>query len=149
MQKYMKKKINNKPLFSMKPEDKPFGLHLMLEAYNCPPEVLNDANLAYKILDEVPAKIGMKKLIKPYVVFAEPNGKRDPGGWSGFVIVQESHVSLHTFIKRRFVTVDVYSCKEFNPDVAIEYFRKAFKTDELEYHVEVRGLKYPPANIDE
>jgi S-adenosylmethionine decarboxylase len=126
----------------------PFGLHVMLEAYNCPPEVLNDSTLVYRILDELPDKIGMHKLIKPYVVFAESNNKRDPGGWSGFVIIQESHISLHTFIKRRFVTADVYSCKEFNPKIAIEFLKKAFKTEDLEINVEVRGKKYPSENID-
>jgi len=120
----------------------------MLEAYNCPPEVLNDANLAYKILDELPEKIGMHKLIKPYVVFAEGNEKKDPGGWSGFVIIQESHVSLHTFIKRRFVTVDVYSCRDFDTDFAIEYFKKMFKTDDVDFVIEQRGKRYPEENID-
>lgn len=126
----------------------PFGLHLMFEAYNCPPEVLNDTKLVYTILDELPDKIGMKKLIKPYVVFAEANDKRDPGGWSGFVIIQESHISLHTFIKRRFVTADVYSCKPFKPDIAVKFLKKAFKTNDIEYTVEVRGKKYPAKNID-
>lgn len=126
----------------------PFGLHLMLEAYSCPPEVLNDANLAYKILDELPDKIGMKKLIKPYVVFAESNDYKDPGGWSGFVIIQESHISLHTFIKRRFVTIDVYSCKQFDIDYTIDYFKKMLKTDDVEFISEVRGKKYPAENID-
>lgn len=126
----------------------PFGPHLMLEAYNCPPEVLNDANLAYKILDELPEKIGMNKLIKPYVVFAEGNNSKDPGGWSGFVIIQESHISLHTFIKRRFVTIDVYSCKNFDTDFAIEYFKKAFKTNDVEFIIEQRGKRYPNENID-
>lgn len=126
----------------------PFGLHLMIEAYNCPPSVLNDANLVYKVLDEVPELIGMHKLTKPYVVFAEGNDKRDPGGWSGFVIIQESHVSAHTFIKRRFVTIDVYSCKDFDPQIAIEYFKKILQTEDLEINTQVRGTKYPPENID-
>lgn len=126
----------------------PFGPHLMLEAYNCPPEVLNDANLAYKILDELPEKIKMHKMIKPYVVFAEGNGHKDPGGWSGFVLIQESHISLHTFIKRRFVTVDVYSCKDFDIEFAIQYFKDMFKTDDVEYTIEMRGKRYPQENID-
>lgn len=127
----------------------PFGPHLMLEAYNCPPEVLNDANIAYKILDELPEKIGMTKLIKPYVVFADGNGEKDPGGWSGFVIIQESHISLHTFIKRRFVTVDVYSCKDFDVDFAVQYFKDVFKTNDVDFITETRGKRYPPENIDE
>jgi len=126
----------------------PFGLHLMLEAYDCNPEAMNDANLIYKMLDELPEKIGMHKLIKPYVVFAEGNGAKDPGGWTGFVIIQESHISAHTFIKRRFVTIDVYSCKEFDTDYTIEYFKKVLQTEDIEYTVEVRGKKYPTENID-
>ena len=129
-------------------KQQPFGLHLMLDAYNCDPKVLNDANVVYKLLDELPEKIGMKKLIKPYVVFAEANDKKDPGGWSGFVIIQESHIAIHTFIKRRFITVDVYSCKPFDTDFAIDYFTKIFRTNDIESEVEIRGKKYPPENID-
>ena len=64
-----KKKIKNTP----------FGLHLMLDAYNCDSKMLNDKKLVYKILDTLPGKIGMKKLIDPHVVFAKANKKRDPG----------------------------------------------------------------------
>lgn len=133
-----KKKVNHTP----------FGLHLMIDAYNCHPDELRDQNLVYKILDTVPNLIGMKKLIKPYVIFAEDNNKRDPGGWSGFVIIQESHISLHTFIKRRFITADIYSCKEFDPKPAIEFFKKTFRTNDLEIHLEVRGKKYPSENLE-
>ncbi|MEN9407677.1 MAG: S-adenosylmethionine decarboxylase proenzyme [Candidatus Parcubacteria bacterium] len=120
----------------------------MIDAYNCDPAVLNDANVVYKLLDELPEKIGMKKLIKPYVVFAEGNDKKDPGGWSGFVIIQESHIAIHTFIKRRFITVDVYSCTEFDTEFTIQYFKDTFKTEDMEIEVEKRGKKYPPENID-
>lgn len=132
----------------VKPKFAPFGVHLMLEAYNCSPRMLRDANIAYKILDELPEKIHMTKMTLPYVVFTPGNDHKDPGGWSGFVIIQESHISLHTFVKRRFVTVDVYSCKEFDTKVTVEYLKKIFKTDEIEYKVEIRGKRYPQENID-
>jgi S-adenosylmethionine decarboxylase len=125
-----------------------FGLHLMLEAYNCPIEVLDDANVVYKFLDELPEKLGMKKLIKPYVIHAEGNSKRDPGGWTGFVIIQESHVSLHTFVKRKFVTIDVYSCKDFDTDMAIGYIKKKFQTDDVEFIIEERGKRYPENDLE-
>lgn len=126
----------------------PFGLHLMLDAYNCPREILDNQNLVYEFLDEMPNLLKMKKLIKPYVVFAEGNDKKDPGGWSGFVIIQESHVSIHTFTKREFVTVDVYSCTQFDPQIAINYFKKQFRTEDIEYEVQIRGKKYPSENIN-
>lgn len=125
----------------------PFGLHLMMDMYHCTPEVLNDKDLVLKILKTLPKKLGMKILLDPAVTFAKPNGKRDPGGWSGFVMIQESHISIHTFIKRRFVTIDVYSCKHFDVQLAIEYFKKIFQTDDVEYEIEVRGKKYPAIDV--
>ena len=126
----------------------PFGQHLMLDAYDCDSKILNDKKLVYNILDTLPGKIGMRKLMKPYVLFAQANDKRDPGGWSGFVMIQESHISLHTFIKRRFITADIYSCKKFDTKIVIEYLKKVFKTKDMEYNVEMRGKKYPDSNID-
>lgn len=126
-----------------------FGLHLMLEAYNCSPKALNDANILYRVLDELPAKINMTKMTLPYVVSTPGNGDKDPGGWSGFVMIQESHIALHTFVKRGFVTIDVYSCKEFDTEKALQYFKDMFKTDDIEYKIEARGTRYPEENIDE
>ena len=116
--------------------------------YNCDPKSLNDKRLVKKVLDVLPGKLGMKKLMKPHVLFAQPNGKKDPGGWSGFVMIQESHISIHTFIKRRFVTIDVYSCKEFDKDEAIKYFADSFGTNDSEIYIETRGKKYPAKNLE-
>jgi S-adenosylmethionine decarboxylase len=126
----------------------PFGWHLMLDMYNCAPEILNDRELVLQILQTLPAKLDMRILLDPAVTFAQPNGKRDPGGWSGFVMIQESHISIHTFIKRRFVTIDIYSCREFDTQFAIDYFKKMFKTENIDCIVEKRGRSYPDEDIE-
>ena len=120
----------------------------MLEIYNCPSRILGDANTLYKILDELPVKIHMTKMTLPYVVFTPGNNKKDPGGWSGFVLIQESHISFHTFAKRRFVTIDIYSCKDFDSNIAISYLKKAFRSDDIEYNIEARGNRYPEENLE-
>jgi S-adenosylmethionine/arginine decarboxylase-like enzyme len=45
-------------------------------------------------LNDLPEKLKMKKLAEPEVYFAagDPNTK-DLGGWSGFVVIAESHIS--------------------------------------------------------
>jgi len=125
----------------------PFGLHLMLDAYNCDPVVLDNADSVYKILNELPNEIGMHKMMPPYVIRAVGNDKKDPGGLSGFVIIEESHISMHTFVKRGFVTIDVYSCKIFDTEKTLAYFKKALKTEDLEVYIQERGKKYPNKNI--
>lgn len=126
----------------------PFGAHLMFDAYDCDSKVLDDANLLYDLLEDLAKKLRMRAMIKPYIVKTPGNNKRDPGGWSGFVLIEESHISFHTFVKRGFVTVDIYSCKKFNTKLAINYLKKFFKAKEIETIIEVRGKKYPDKNID-
>ena len=133
---------------SNKKEKIPFGLHLMFDAYDCDPRVLNDANLLYDLLDSLVKELKMKPMIKPYIVRTPGNNLRDPGGWSGFVLIEESHISFHTFVKRHFVTVDIYTCKEFDTELAIKRLKEFFKTSKVETIVEIRGKNYPEENLE-
>lgn len=125
----------------------PFGLHLMLDAYDCDVRTLDDANLLYNLLEKLCKDLGMRPMIKPYIVRTPGNNKRDPGGWSGFILIEESHISFHTFVKRKFVTVDIYTCKNFDTDLAIKELKEFFKTKNAETIVEIRGKNYPPDNL--
>ncbi len=126
----------------------PFGMHLMVDGYNCASGPLKDANVVYELLDTLPEKVGMTKMTAPYIVFTEGNDNKDPGGWSGFVLIQESHISIHTFIKRKFFTFDLYSCKEFDHETVISNLKKLFKTDDIDFSIEERGKKYPKENLE-
>lgn len=89
----------------------------------------------------------MHLLTPPYVVEATGNHKRDPGGYSGFVMIQESHISIHTFPKRRFVSIDAYSCKNFSTAPVIAYFTRVFGIQKAEINTIIRGKEYPRANV--
>ena len=88
-----------------------FGEHITIDGYGGDYEILNNQEIVSFVLSDLPEKLGMKTLSSPMVVSAPDNGIKDPGGWSGFVIIAESHISMHTFPKRRFLSADVYSCK--------------------------------------
>lgn len=130
-----------------KKKSESFGLHLMVDAYGCPHDILDDFKPSYTFLNELPSQLGMKILTHPYVIHAQGNDKKDPGGWTGFVVIQESHISVHTFPKRGFVTIDVYSCKEFDTEKALDYLKNLFKPKEVEYYIQVRGQNYPEKDI--
>ncbi len=124
-----------------------FGLHLMLDAYDCDHEKLGDGAYIYKVLDELSHLIGMTQLTKPYVVHATGNQSHDPGGWSGFVMIEESHLSIHTFVNRKFFTADIYSCRQFDTEPAVDYLKKAFGTNDIVVYTQKRGLRYPAENL--
>ena len=121
-----------------------FGEHLMIDGYGGSFDRLNDKTLVLRCLNDLSEKLGMNKLSEPEVYFAAGNGKKDPGGWSGFVVIFESHISIHTFPEKRFLSADVYSCKNgMETDLILKFFEKAFDLKEIEQNFVKRGLRYP------
>lgn len=148
---FKQKDLSNENKKINKPEDKKgalFGVHLTLDGYMGDPELLNDMNLVFNLLYDLPEKIGMHKMMPPYVVYAPPLNEKDSGGYSGFVMIVESHISVHTFPKKRFVSIDVYTCKSKLPvDFVVNYFKDAFKLEEVEVHEIRRGQKFPEKDL--
>lgn len=125
-------------------EAKRFGTHLTLDGYGGDSAKLSDMHRVFTALDEIPELLDMKKIITPYVVFYPGNGKKDMGGYSGFVMIAESHISIHTFPEQGFVSIDVYTCQgDLAVQTARSYFQKQFGITEWEENVIKRGTKYP------
>lgn len=125
-----------------------FGVHLTIDGYMGDFKLLNDMNLIFNLLNELPEKIGMHKMMPPYVVSAPALNEKDSGGISGFVMIAESHISAHTFPYRKFVSIDVYTCKNELPvQFVVNYFKDAFKLQETEVHEIRRGQKFPEHDI--
>jgi len=125
-----------------------FGEHFTIDGYKGDFKKLNDKDFVLKCLDELPGLIGMEKLAEPQIYSAPDNGLKDPGGWSGFVVVAESHISIHTFPKRGFVSIDVYTCKTgMDQKFISDYFIKKFDLKDIEVNFIKRGTRYPGADI--
>lgn len=125
-----------------------FGEHLTIDGYGGDSNRLNDKNRVLKCLHDLPEKLGVTKLADPQVYFAPGNEHKDPGGWSGFVVIAESHISIHTFPNRRFLSADVYTCKNgLNTKLIIDYFKRSFGLQEVETNLIKRGTCYPAQNI--
>lgn len=125
------------------PSDWLFGMHLTLDGYGGDFAQLNDMDLVFTALSELPELLDMHKIITPYVVRAEANNKKDEGGYSGFVMIAESHISIHTFPHRGFVSIDVYTCQgELNVKTCVAYFKRTFGIRRFEQHVIRRGRNY-------
>ena len=125
-----------------------FGEHMTLDGYGGDRSLLDNREIVEKIFIDLPNLLGMKVLSKPVVVSAPDNGIKDPGGWSGFVVIAESHISIHTFPLRGFVSADVYTCRNgLDTKIIGEYFTKIFALKEIETNFIKRGTKYPAENI--
>lgn len=119
-----------------------FGPHLILEAYDCPPELLADLNLVSQTLDNYPSQLDMTKIMPPYV-FKYQGAVPEDWGVSGVVLIAESHISIHTFPDKGFVTLDIFSCRDFDVDAAVEYFCSIFKPERYDKELFMRGREFP------
>ena len=92
------------------------GLHLLLTLKECSLDKLEGYDILYQLLAELPSWIGMTLIDRPRLVYYTPP-KNKPGdnyGLSGFAMLAESHVSLHTWPEYKKVYLDVFSCKAFD-----------------------------------
>ena len=118
-------------------------MHLIIDGYGGDLQKLQDTEFIYQLLDSYPLQIGMSKISPPQVTrYIGTN----PGDWgvSGFVLLAESHISIHTFPEHSYINIDVFSCKEFNPAQVIEMFQQQFHLVELQSYI----INRPPVEAE-
>lgn len=107
------------------------GVHLIIDGVF---KERLDGKAVEKILRELPGKIGMHILEGPVVVEGVPSNP----GWTGFVIIDMSHIAIHTFDDSNKVSIDVFSCKHFDKDPVLEYFKERFEFEFFNHRYIVR-----------
>ena len=122
-------------------KEKVFGFHLMLDCYSCSPDKLDNIDACYEFLERLVDEIGAEKQTQPYV-FRTPEHFKGKEGLSGWVPIVESGISIHTLTGSRFVSLDVYSCREFDNNKIVSFTQKFFDPEEIEPNYILRGRKY-------
>ncbi len=102
---------------------------------------MGDSDFIYRFLDEYPPSIGMTKIASP-AVYTYHGPKPQDWGISGFVLIAESHISIHTFPQRGYINIDVFSCKEFDADIAVRDVKETFSLSDVKVWTLERGLEY-------
>jgi S-adenosylmethionine decarboxylase len=123
-----------------------FGPHLIYDGFGCPASRLEDLNDLYRLLDTLPERIHMSKIIPPYVFHHQSVEGAD--GYSGFVLIAESHISVHAFPARRYVNADIFSCEPFDVETALAELAQAFRPARVEWKLLDRGREFPKRVAD-
>jgi len=116
-------------------------MHLVIDGYQGDYEKMQDVDLVYRFLDEYPSAIGMTKITPPHV-YTYHGPKAEDWGVSGFVLIAESHISVHTFPERGYINIDVFSCKEFDAEKAVQGIQEFFSLPRIRVWTLERGLEY-------
>ncbi|AGH96508.1 polyamine aminopropyltransferase [Pseudobdellovibrio exovorus] len=100
---------------------KALGRHILVEFLNCNADVLNDVTAIENAMVEAAQVAGATVINSTFHHFS-------PYGVSGVVVIQESHLAIHTWPEYRYAAVDLFTCGDtVDPWVSFEHLKKAFE----------------------
>lgn len=111
-------------------ETKLNGDHLILDGSGSDPQKLQDTKLIQDILHTLSDKLRMKKITEPTIA-RWTNEQTGEWGVSSYVMIAESHISIHTKPNKGTFGVDVFSCKSFDHGQVVAFFEDCFKPQVL------------------
>lgn len=131
------------------------GLHIVMDAYVRDPAVFTKENLEVLFV-KLTGALDMKPLDVPmvYEVPVDPavlervkltGNFEDEGGITGIQVISTSHLSLHAWPLQSFFSLDAFSCKDFDEDVALKVIREHLGVASENTTVIARKKPYRPS----
>jgi|TARA_R110002126_G_scaffold177321_2_gene326234 S-adenosylmethionine decarboxylase len=111
------------------------GKHYLVDLRDCDPEIITCVKLTRNIVMHAAKACGATILNDHFHQF-------QPIGVSGVVLIAESHISVHTWPENGFAAMDIFTCGNMEPQVAIDIIQKGFcaKAASMSLKVVTRGL---------
>ncbi len=117
--------------------------------------LLNDSTRVEAFLVALVEKLGMRALGAPVIHNVELDiTKRglepfeDEGGTTGIIVLSTSHVAVHTWPAKHLFILDVFSCRDFDPeDVMKTLFMSFASYGEKVVHVDVSFPEAPVPSV--
>ncbi len=99
---------------------KPIARHKIVDFYGCNPNLLNFAKYLEPIMMDAAKKAGC-------AIIAVKSHQFNPVGATCFILVAESHFSIHTWPECNKALVDVFASGEMDLNAAVEHIGKALE----------------------
>lgn len=106
----------------------PWGYHLLLDCGGLNSNITSSEEIKKFIVDLV-NRINMQAVGDPVIEHLLPN--TDNSGYSVFQMIQTSNITAHFTDKQFTGYIDVFSCKEFDPEIVIEVVKQYFNPDKI------------------
>ncbi len=114
------------------------GKHLIVELFECDSELLNSVDAIKQALLE--AAVASNSTIVNYGFH-----RFNPHGVSGYVLIAESHISIHTWPEYGYAAVDVFTCgNHTDPWKGLEVLKDKLRARKITVMEITRG-----ANVEE
>ena len=73
--------------------------------------------------------------------------KNESYGYSTFVMIAESHLTIHTFPELGYFSFDCYSCKGFDAGDVVEVIHACFDVEQIDIHMASRRVPALPQRV--
>lgn len=114
------------------PVTQALGKHVLLELYQCPAGLLKNGEQLEDFLTTAAGRMGATVVTSSFHQFS-------PYGISGVVIIQESHLTLHTWPEHAYAAVDIFTCGDIDLEAGIEYLVRVFEARHADWKLHERG----------
>jgi S-adenosylmethionine decarboxylase len=116
------------------------GLEWVVDAHGCEPSALADSSRLARMFADIIAALDLHPLSDP--VWHQFAG---PGGFTGFVVLAESHLACHTFPEYGTLCLNLFCCRPRAEWDFVQYFMREFGARS----VRVRRIERPYQEEDE
>lgn len=111
------------------------GVHILADFYECRSEELDNVPLIRRYMHEAAVK-------SRATIVEECFHRFEPHGVSGVVVIQESHLTIHTWPEHRYASIDLFTCGwRIDPWAAFDYLKETLRCDNVEYRDLSRGIR--------
>jgi S-adenosylmethionine decarboxylase len=115
------------------------GTHLLIDGYVRDGRTLNPDTIC-TLFDQLVEKLKMQYLQRPTAIRVPMDPEKlatedDEGGWSVICQITTSHISLHGWPMRGAFMMDVFSCRDFDPEAAQRVVTETLETTEINAQV--------------
>ena len=116
------------------------GAHVLADFWGCQFEKLDDAELLMNSLRQAAKSAKM-------TILGEESFKFSPQGFTGLLLLSESHISIHTYPERGYAAIDVYTCGGGMTQKAIDFLKEVLNPTHVQEMQVRRGVPDSQFNI--
>lgn len=113
------------------------GRHVLAEYSGCDVGILNDIDAVKAMMERAAVAAKTRIVASVFQPF-------EPQGVTGVVVIEESHLSIHTWPEYGYAAVDFFTCGEGDPEAAHAVIRDALKATACEKMFIERGIPGGP-----
>jgi S-adenosylmethionine decarboxylase len=117
---------------------RPDGYHLVMELYGCDAEKINSRKYLHQAVKSAVKRWGLTNLGSRFHQF-------EPQGVTGFTLLAQSHISLHTWPEYGYLVLDIFTCgDQEQADRLANHFLKRLHPRSVNRQVLRQGFQYFP-----